>query len=406
MMAGVKQRYRYRLYPHPHQQVALAKAFGCARVVWNDALAKSRELYAAGEKTSYPVLAKLCITQAKQIPERSWLSGPSNVVLQQSVRDLDQALRNWWNSLSGKRKGPKVRPPRFKRRRGAQAIRFMSHVFHTGERSLTLSKIGIVPIEWSRDLPSDACSVTVIREASGRYFASFVVEVEPTPLPANGKAIGIDLGLASLAVTSDGEKIAPPKFLGSALKRLRRLQRHLKHKQKGSNRLAAARRQVAKLHATIADKRLDFLHQLSTRIIRENQTVVLEDLNVSGMLKNKNLARSIADAGWRQFRTLLESKAEQYGRQVVVINRWLPTSQVCSTCGQHDGKKELSIREWQCQSCGAVHDRDINAALNILAAGLAESQNGRGAVHQSTALVAAGREAPTHPIAEPSPCAA
>jgi putative transposase len=328
------------------------------------------------------------------------------VVLQQSVRDLDQAFRNWWASLKGKRKGPKVRAPRFKKRRGAQAIRFMSHVFRTGERSLTLSKIVPVPIEWSRDLPSDPSSCTVIRDASGRYFASFVVEVEPTPLPANGKAIGIDLGLASLAVTSAGEKIAPPKFLRSALKRLRRLQRNLKHKQKGSNRLAAARRQVAKLHATIADKRLDFLHQLSTHIVCENQTVVLEDLNVSGMLKNKKLARSIADAGWRQFRTLLESKALQYGRQVMVINRWLPTSQVCSTCGHRDGKKELSIREWQCPSCAAVHDRDINAALNILAAGLAESQNGRGAAHKSTALVAAGYEAPTHPIAEASPCPA
>jgi putative transposase len=282
----------------------------------------------------------------------------------------------------------------------------MSHVFRTGERSLTLSKIGPVPIKWSRDLPSDPSSVTVIRDASGRYFVSFVVEVEPTPLPANGKAVGIDLGLASLVVTSEGEKIAPPKFLRSALKRLRRLQRHLKHKQNGSNRLAVARRKVAALHASIADKRLDFLHQLSTRIICENQTVVLEDLNVSGMLKNKNLARSIADAGWRQFRTLLEAKALQYGRQLVVINRWLPTSQVCSTCAHHDGKKELSIRQWQCPSCGTVHDRDVNAAQNILAAGLAESRYGRGAAHKSTLAVAAGCEAPTHPIAEAPSCTA
>jgi putative transposase len=406
MMVGMKQRYRFRLYPHPHQQVALARAFGCARVVWNDALAKSRELYAAGQKTSYPVLAKLCITQAKQTPERQWLVEPSNVVLQQSLRDLDQAYRNWWASLKGKRKGAKVKPPRFKKRRGAQSVRFMSHVFRTGDRTLTLSKIGSVPIEWSRDLPSDPSSVTVIRDASGRYFASFVVDVEPTPLPPNGKAVGIDLGLASLAVTSDGEKLAPPKFLSSVLKRLRRLQRNLKHKQRGSNRLAIARRKVAKLHAKVGDRRLDYLHQLSTRLIRENQTVVLEDLNVSGMLKNRKLARSIADAGWRKLRILLESKAERYGREVVVINRWLPTSQVCSACGHHDGKKDLSIREWQCPSCGTVHDRDINAALNILAAGLAESRNGRGATHQSTALVAAGCEAPTHPIAEASPCAA
>jgi len=406
MVVGMKQRYRFRLYPHPHQQVALARAFGCARVVWNDALAKSRELYAAGQKTSYPVLAKLCITQAKQTPERQWLAEPSNVVLQQSLRNLDQAYRNWWASLKGKRKGAKVKPPRFKKRRGAQSVCFMSHVFRTGERTLTLSKIGPVPIEWSRDLPSDPSSVTVIRDASGRFFASFVVDVEPTPLPANGRAVGIDLGLVSLSVTSDGEKLAPPKFLRSALKRLRRLQRNLKHKQRGSNRLVIARRKVAKLHAKVGDRRLDYLHQLSTRLIRENQTVVLEDLNVSGMLKNRKLARSIADAGWRQLRILLESKAEQYGREVVVINRWLPTSQVCSTCGHHDGKKDLSIREWQCPSCGTVHDRDINAALNILAAGLAESRNGRGATHQSTALVAAGCEAPTHPIAEASPCAA
>ena len=202
----MKQRYRLRLYPHLHQQVALARAFGCARVAWNDAL------------------AKLCITQAKQTPERQWLAEPSTVVLQQSVRDLDQAYRNWWASLKGKRKGAKVKPPRFKRRRGAQFFRFMSHVFRTGERTLTLSKIGPVPIEWSRDLPSDPSSVTVIRDASGRFFASFVMDVEPNPLPANGKAVGIDLGLASLAVTSDGEKLAPPKFLRSALKRLRRLQ--------------------------------------------------------------------------------------------------------------------------------------------------------------------------------------
>ena len=211
--------------------------------------------------------------------------------------------------------------------------------------------------------------------------------MEDGKLPPTPKEVGIDLGLASLAVTSDGEKFAPPRFLRSALKKLRRLQRSLSRKVKGSRNRSKARLLLANAQEKVGAKRLDFLHKLSTQLIGENQTVVLEDLNVSGMLKNRRLAKSISDAGWRMFRTLLEYKAERYGRQVRVISRWEPTSQSCSECGHQDGKKPLSVRTWTCPVCGSAHDRDINAAKNTLAAGQAERLNACGVKSKSSLLV-------------------
>ena len=371
---------------------------GCTRAVWNHGLALRQEVWKERrEWLSVNDLMKLCITQAKQTPERAWLKEVHTTPLQQSPRDLDRSTKNW-------REG-RVGAPGFKRRHNRQAARFNRNDFCCGDHAVRIGKVGEIPIIRSRPLPAVPSSATVIKDCAGRYFVSFVVEVErPCCPPAKG-AIGIDLGLASLATTSDGEKVSPPKFLRSALRKLRRLQRNLKHKQRGSNRLAQARLLVAKLYAKVADRRMDSLHQLSTRIIRENQTVVLEDLNVSGMVKNRKLARSIADAGWRMFRTLLESKAQEHGRDLVVINRWTPTSQTCSACGYRDGKKALSVRTWRCPECGAIHDRDVNAAKNILAAGLAEKLNGRGARHKTTS-VAAGREASTHLNQEGQPCPA
>jgi putative transposase len=400
-------RYRFRLEPTSSQQQALSRTFGCVRVVWNDALALSQRLHEQGEK--YPgatALQKLVITDGKQTAERQWLSDAFSHALIQSVRDLDLAYRNWWKSLSGKRKGPKLRAPRFKKRSSVQSARFTRQGFRVLDNSkLRLSKVGDIKVRWSRDLPSDPSSCTIIKDAAGRYFASFVVEVDRPQLKPNGNTVGIDLGLTTFAALSTGEKIDAPKPLRSALKRLRKLQRNLSRKTKGSNRRNRARVQVARLHARIADTRKDFLDKLSTRIIRENQTVVLEDLKVSGMIRNRKLARSIADAGWRQFRLLLESKALMYGRAVNIISTWEPTSQRCSACGELGGKKPLNIRAWTCLHCGAEHDRDINAANNIAAAGQVEAQNGRGARHK-TGSPAAGCEASTHPIAEASPCAA
>ena len=385
--------FKFRIYPHPHQARALARLFGCARVVWNDALALRQEAWKERqEHLSACDLMKVCITQARQTPERAWLQEVHTTPLQQSIRDLEQSYRNWWRSLKGKGRS---NPPRFKSRRNRQTARFTRKFFRCRDRTVRLGKVGEVPIVWSRPLPGVPTSVTVVKDCAGRYFASFVVEVARPNTPFVHAAVGIDLGLKTFVTASDGEKVPPPKFLRRAHRRRRRLQRNLARKQKGSNRYGCARLLVAKLLAKVSDRRLDFLHKLSTRIIRENQTVVLEDLNVQGLARNKKLARSIMDSGWRTFRRLLELKAKEYGKECVAINRWIPTSQTCSNCGHDDGWKKPSIRQWRCPKCGAVHDRDVNAAKNILAAGLAERLNGRGAGHK-TASVAAGCEASTH----------
>ncbi|KKZ10510.1 MAG: hypothetical protein TE42_09940 [Candidatus Synechococcus spongiarum SP3] len=382
-------RHRYRCEPTPGQKIALSQAFGCARVVWNDALELSHRFYQKGEQyPGYVALSKHCITQAKRTPEREWLGEVSASMLQQSAGDLDKAFRSWWKSKGN------LRAPRFKRRSHAQSVRICGKEFGPTDHGVRFPKLGELKLCWSRDLPSPPSSVTIIKDCRGQYYASFVVEVEERPLPANGKAVGIDLGLAALVVISDGDKIAPPEFFRSALKRLWRLQRNLKGKVQGSNRLAKARGRVARLHGKVADRRIDVLHKLSTRLIRENQAVVLEDLNVSGILKNRKLSRAIADAGWRMLRTLLEYRAKRYGRELQIISRWEPTSQTCSACGHRDGKKSLGVRTWTCSACSAVHDRDVNAAQNILAASPAARLNGCGA-ESKTGLPASGSEAST-----------
>jgi putative transposase len=392
----MKQRYQYRIYPTQQQQYDLARLFGCCRVVWNDALALSK----ASEKLpSNGDLQKICITQAKKTDEREWLSEVSNIPLQQSVIDLGTSYKNFFDALKGKRKGKKLGTPKFKKRKGKQSARFRIGGFSIKNKKLSLAKIGLIEVVWSRDLPSEVSSVTVIKDATDRYFASFVVEVEPVLLPDNGRSIGIDLGIIDFATFDTGEKIKSPKPLKQRLKKLRKAQRKHAKTIKGSKRRERARKRVAKIHAKISDVRKDFLHKLSTRIIRENQTIVLEDLNVSGMVKNRKLSRAISDLGWRSFRTMLDAKSAMYGRDFRVISRWEPTSQRCSCCGEIGGKKELGIREWECLFCGAVHDRDVNAAINIkVAGGLPETINGRGGDVRLPSKVAISDEASTIPL--------
>ena len=367
-------RYSYRIYPTPRQAQALARAFGCARVVFNDALRAREDAYAAG--LPYVTDAELSarLTAAKAAPERAWLGDVSSVVLQQALGDLNAAYRNFFASVTGKRKGPEAEKPRFRSRKDRrQAIRFTANarfkVLASG--CLRLPKVGDVEVRWSRDLPSEPSSVTVIRDAAGRYFASFVIETRPDALPETGQVTGIDLGLTHFAVLSDGRKIAAPQFLRRAEKRLRRAQRDLSRKKQGSRNRDQARGKAARAHARVTDARRDFHHQLSTAIIRDNQAVAVEDLAVSGLARTR-LAKSVHDAGWSGFVSMLEYKARLYGREFIKIGRFEPTSQVCSACGRRDGPKPLHIRAWQCPACGTVLDRDVNAAVNVAkAAGLA-----------------------------------
>jgi putative transposase len=391
-------RYNYRLYPAPGQRIALAKAFGCARVVFNDGLASREAAYEAGEPYLTDAQLSAQLTVVKATPERAWLTEVSAVVLQQALADLNTAYRNFFASLQGTRKGPKTGKPRFRSRKDhRQAIRFTANARFKvlGNGKLRLPKIGDVPVRWSRPLPSTPSSVTVIKDPAGRYFASFVVEAQPNALPEAEPVIGIDLGLNHFAVLSDGRKITAPQFLRRAEKRLKRRQRELSRKQKGSANRDKARRKVARAHATVADARRDFHHQLSTALIRESQAVAVEDLAVKGLARSR-LAKSIHDAGWAGFVAMLEYKARLHGREFHRIGRFTPTSQTCCLCGVKDGPKPLHVREWQCRACGAWLDRDINAAVNVAkAAGLAVTACG--AQVRPSSGMAQRDEAGTHP---------
>ncbi|WP_282691899.1 RNA-guided endonuclease TnpB family protein [Streptomyces sp. CC208A] len=368
-------RHNYRAYPDATQRRALAQAFGCARVVWNDCLRTRKEAHAAGLPfVKSAELSKTHITQAKRTPERAWLAEVSAVVLQQSLRDLDTAYKNFFDGLEGKR--PRVGAPRFKSKKDTrQSIRLNANAFSMQDNgTVYVAKVGNLKVTWSRGLPAAPTSLTVTKDSSGRYFLSFVVDTEPDHLPERDEEAGIDLGLSAFAVLSDGTKIAAPRFLRRAEKKLKRLQRGLSRKAKGSKNRAKARIKVARQHAKVADRRRDWHHKESTKIIRDNQAVYVEDLAVSGLGRTR-LAKSVHDAGWSAFVSMLEYKAIKHGRHFGRVGRFEPTSQVCSACGIKDGPKPLSVREWACGECGAVHDRDINAAKNILAAGRADRLN-------------------------------
>jgi putative transposase len=375
----VQLRYSYRLYPTPGQCAALTRAFGCARVAFNDGLRARQEAFAAGLPYITDAQLSARLTAAKSTPERAWLGEVSSVVLQQALADLNAAYRNFFASVAGRRKGPKIAPPRYRSRKDTrQAIRFTRNAkFSVAPGGkLRLPKIGDIQVRWSRPLPSAPSSVTVIKDSSGRYFASFVIRTERGALRAAEPVVGIDLGLTHFAVLSDGRKIASPRFLRRAEKKLKRAQRTLSRRQKGSKNRDKARTKVARAHARVADARREFHHQLSTALIRDNQAVAVEDLAVTALARTC-MAKSVHDAGWSAFVAMLEYKARLYGRKFHRIGRFEPTSRVCSACGADDGRKPLHVRAWRCRSCGVWLDRDVNAAVNVArAAGLAVSACG------------------------------
>ncbi|MCI4078912.1 transposase [Streptomyces sp. MMS21 TC-5] len=399
-------RYSFRVEPTPGQRIALARTFGCARVVFNDALAARKAAWKADRsRIATGALAKRVITDAKKTPERAWLAEVSVDALQSCLRDLDAAYANFFASVSGKRRGRRLGLPVFKSKKdNRQSVRFSKNGFRLRDNGrLNLAKIGDVRVRWSRPLPAAPSSVTVVRDPAGRYFASFVVEVASEPLGPVTAEVGIDLGLTRYAVLSDGRVIDNPRFLRRAERKLRKAQQDLSRKAEGSANRAKARLRVARAHARVADARRDWCHQTTSRLIHDNQAVYLEDLSVSGLARTR-LAKSVHDAAWGMFRRVLEDKAARAGRYVGVVSRWLPSSQTCSVCWVVDGKKPLHVRTWRCGGCGTEHDRDLNASRVVLAAGQAERLNAPGGPASPGVEIprqARPVERGTHPQAQP-----
>lgn len=389
---------RIRLYPTEQQAKTLAVQFGCARWAWNNALTTSQELYrATGKGLNYHAMA-IRLPKLKQ--EHEWLRDGDSQVLQQSLQNLARAFDNFF--------AKRGRYPRFKSKHGRQSIQYPQRVRIEGSR-IYLPKVGLVRCVVHREIIGNVKTVTVSRNTSGQYHAAVLAddgEAMP-PVSTKGNAIGVDLGLSYLAVASDGSKFDNPRHLCKAERNLKRKQRKLSRKKKGSNSRNRARLLVARVHERVACARRDHLHKLSRRIVNENQVIVVEDLNVKGIMKNHTLAKATADAGWGTFTNFLEYKAARAGKAFIKCDRWYPSSKACSACGSICDKMPLNVRSWDCAHCGAHHDRDINAAKNIrdeglrILAGGTPASAGGGSVSPNPRCNPRARRLPAKPEARP-----
>ena len=381
----VRTAYRCRAYPGEQQQQVLNRTFGCVRVVWNRSLADRHARWQTDRKSTSYAQTDAALTILKKDPDLAFLNEVSSVPLQQALRHQHQAFTAFL--------ARRARCPRFKSRRGRQAAHYTRRAFTMRGGQLRLAKTaGPLRFTWSWpdvDVTAlDPTMVVISREPDGRWYVTFTIDTHgPEPLEQAGRAAGVDLGVTDFAVTSDGEKIANPRHLARKARNLARYQRRLARCRNGSANRAKAAAKAARAHRKVRDARRDFLHRASTRLIRENDIIVIEDLNVSGMLRNRRLARAISDCGWGEFRRQLAYKCERAGRNLVVIGRWYPSSKTCSACGHLLAELSLGTRQWTCPSCGARHDRDINAAKNILAAGQAVTACGAGVRHPGTSRV-------------------
>lgn len=360
----MKRAYKYRFYPTAEQIELLAQTFGCVRFVYNSILRwRTDAYYERQEKIGY-IQANAKLTSMKKESGFTWLNDVSCVPLQQVLRHQQSAFSNFFAG--------RAKYPTFKSKHHKQSAELTASAFKYRDGKLYMAKSKApLDIRWSRKLPSSPSTVTISKDASGRYFVSCLCELESTPLPISAKTVGIDVGLKDLFVTDSGYKTGNPRHAAKYAKRLALLQRRLSKKKKGSVNRAKVKLKVAKLHAKIADCRMDNLHKLSRRLINENQVVCVESLKVKNMICNPKLSKAIADASWGEFLRQLQYKAEWAGRSVVFIDQFFPSSKRCSGCGYTMPKIALSVRSWRCPECGIHHDRDVNAAKNIKAAGLA-----------------------------------
>ncbi|HOY24620.1 MAG TPA: IS200/IS605 family element RNA-guided endonuclease TnpB [Cellvibrio sp.] len=362
----IKRAYKFRFYPTDEQKEKLAQTFGCARFAYNYMLkARADAYYNEQKRIGYHETSAL-LTQLKKQDEYSWLNNVSSVPVQQALRHLQTAFGNFFAKRN--------KYPNFKSKFDKQSAEYTASAFKFENGVLTLAKMKEpLPIKWSRTLPKAAklTTVTVSKDCAGRYFVSLLCDDAVPAQAVSESKIGVDLGLTDFAVTSTGSKYQSPKSLRNNLDKLALLQKRLSKKKKGSSNRNKARLKVAKLHAKITDARKDFLHKLSTKLINENQVIAVESLAVSNMLKNRKLAKSISDAGWSEFLRQLEYKAKWYGRTLIGIDKWYPSSKRCNACGYMLSTLSLNTRTWVCPDCKTTHDRDVNAAKNILTAGLA-----------------------------------
>lgn len=360
----VQRAYRYRFYPTPEQAEQLARTFGCARHVHNHFLRlRTDAWYERQERVGYNDTAKL-LTSLKKAPDTLWLQEVSNVCLQQSLRNLDTAFKNFFQG--------RAKYPTFKKKHARQSVRYTTNGFSYRDGQIKLAKQkDPLNIRWSRRFTGAPSSVTVSKDSADRYHISILVEEEVAKLPFSKQEVGIDLGLTHALITSGGQKVNNHQYLKQSEKQLARAQRRLSRKKKGSANRAKAKLKVARIHARIADQRQDFAHKLTTQLIHENQVVAAESLQVKNMLKNRSLAKAISNVGWRQITTMLDYKAQWYGRDFIQVGKFYPSSKRCHVCGHLSDAMPLSVRYWDCPDCGSHHDRDINAAKNILKAGKA-----------------------------------
>lgn len=361
----MEKSYKFRLYPNKEQQILLTKTFGCTRFVYNYYLDKRIIAYKTDKTT---LSAYDCIKDLTSLKkEYEWLKEPDKCALQNALRDLDSAYKGFFKSGRGFPKFKSKKPHRYSYRtqNNNNAIQFLGN-------SIKLPKLGKVKIRDKQIPQGKILNATISQTPSGKYYCSLCcTDVTIESFEKTGSAVGIDLGVKEFAITSDNEHIENPKYLAKSLKKLARLQRQLSRKTRGSNRWNKARIKVAKCHEYIANQRADFLHKLSTRFVKEYDIICLEDLNVSGMLKNHKLARSVSDVSWSQFTTMLQYKADWYGKEIIKVDRFFASSQLCNVCGYKNTEtKDLSVRSWVCPNCGTSHDRDVNASINILNEGL------------------------------------
>jgi putative transposase len=380
-----QKAFKYRFYPTPEQESLLRRTMGCARLVYNRALAVRTEAwYSEKKRVGYNDTSAM-LTDWKKQEDLNFLNEVSCVPLQQGLRHLQKAFSNFFDG--------RAKYPTFKKKRNGGSAEFTKSAFKFRDGQVFLAKCSEpLPIVWSRALPPKASpsTITVKLSPAGRWTVSLLADVEIKPLPSSLNQIGIDLGVTSLVALSNGEQIANPKGFKAKRTKLRRVQKALSRKLVGSNNRYKARLKVASVHQEIADARKDFIHKLTTRLMRENQTIAVEDLAVKNMVKNRKLALSISDASWGELVRQLEYKCDWYGRTMVKIDRWFPSSKRCGECGYIADKMPLNIREWTCPQCGTHHDRDLNAANNILAAGLAVSVCGATVRPEQSKSVKAG----------------